>query len=67
MHDTSSGSHDFITGLEQDHLGAGTLPQEIKASVESIKITDVLGTGLRNPNGLEFHQTENYIEQCARG
>lgn len=53
MHDTSSGSHDFITGLEQDHSGRWYFASGNQGicRVDKDRI-DVLGTGLRNPNGL---------------
>ena len=41
IHDTSSGGHDFITGLEQDHSGRWYFAPAIKVSVESIKIVSM--------------------------
>ena len=53
IHDTSSGGHDFITGLERDLSGRWYFASGNQGlcRVNNDRI-DVLGTGLRNPNGL---------------
>ena len=55
VHETSVGAHDFITGLEQDNQGrwyfASANQGICRLSPDGEKL-EVLGTGLRNPNGL---------------
>ncbi|MDF1741201.1 MAG: TIM barrel protein [Verrucomicrobiales bacterium] len=52
---TSAGGHDFITGLQQDNAGrwyfASGNEGLCRVSAKGDKL-EVLGTGLRNPNGL---------------
>lgn len=53
--ETSPGAHDFVTGLERDEKGrwytASGNQGVIRLSPEGEEM-EVLGTGLRNPNGL---------------
>ena len=53
VHKTSSGAHDFVAGLERDLSGRWFFASGNQGlcRVDGGKI-DVLGTGLRNPNGL---------------
>ena len=53
VHQTSAGGHDFVTGLERDLSGRWFFASGNQGlcRVDNERI-DVLGTGLRNPNGL---------------
>ena len=53
IHQTSAGGHDFITGLERDLSGRWFFASGNQGlcRVDAGRI-EVLGTGLRNPNGL---------------
>jgi cytochrome c551/c552 len=53
VHQSSAGGHDFITGLERDLSGRWFFAsgKQGLCRVDNDRI-DVLGTGLRNPNGL---------------
>ena len=54
-HGTSAGGHDYITGLQRDDAGrwyfASGNQGICRTTADGRKVT-VLGTGLRNPNGL---------------
>lgn len=54
-HETSAGGHDFITGLQRDNQGrwyfASGNQGLCRVSGDGEKL-EVLGTGLRNPNGI---------------
>ncbi len=56
-HDTSAGGHDFITGLQRDAQGrwyfASGNQGVCRVSSDGTTL-EVLGNGLRNPNGLDI-------------
>ena len=63
-HTTAAGGHDFITGLQRDNQGrwyfASGNQGLCRVSADGKKL-DVLGTGLRNPNGLGINPDGSVI------
>ena len=61
---TSAGGHDYVTGLQLDDKGRWYIASGNQGVVrvdEKNKSTEVLGSGLRNPNGLGMNKDGSVV------